>query len=123
MQLLTPELETSDTFKIPKGGQVTLLATGLTGADKVIVELVTLTAAGPGGDACCPGPVSLADVDWSFPLSLSPCCGEPAAPVELTAAQPWFVIDTPQEVLMRVVKIADDDAVVVVYKHETASVK
>lgn len=121
MQLLTPDTDVSEPFTIPKGGEVTLLATGLSGADKVVFELVTLTAAGPSGGVCCPAPVTLPDVGWVAPLTFSPCCGEPATPVELTATMPWVVLRTPQELLMRVRKIASDDAVITVYSHETDS--
>jgi hypothetical protein len=120
MQIITPEISTSEPFKINSGKQITLLATGLVTTDKVVVQLVTMTTGGPAGGECCPGQVGLPEIEWSFPLALSCNCAAPVA-VELTPAKPWVVLDTPQEIYMRVVVTADDDSVVQVYKFDTNS--
>jgi len=100
MQILDVNVDASEPFTLR--GQVTLFAKGLQGADKVIVEIVTITRAGPSGDVCCPGTVVLPEVQDTVPLIYT--CGCEERPVELTAAKPWAVLDAPQQVPLRAVK-------------------
>lgn len=118
--IITSEVRESETFKIGFGKQITLLATGLEGTDKVVFEIVTLTSGGPAADVCCPGQVQLPAIDWAFPLTRNCGCDAPKA-VELTATSPWIVLDTPQEFFLRAKVEAADDALVLVYKEETDS--
>ena len=119
MLLIDKDSTQSAPFKIPSGKQLTVLATGLNPGEKVVFELLALTAAGPGGDVCCPGPVSLPDIAWSAPLKIE-CGGDDPVAVELTADMPWKVLHQPQEILLRAKVIADDDAVVEVHSFETS---
>lgn len=123
MLLIDKDSTQSAPFKIPAGKQLTLLATGLNPGEKVTFELLALTAAGPGGDVCCPGPVSLPDIAWSAPLKvLGACdCDGPTA-VELTNDMPYVILSRPQEILLRAKVDAADDAVVEVHAFETRSV-
>lgn len=116
MLLIGTEVSLSTPFTVKK--QVTLYATGLQGADKVVVEVVSISRSGPGGDYCCPGPVALPEVQDGVPLVVCGCDGV-KGPVELTATQPWVVINAPRSVPLRARKIADDDAVIEVELHET----
>ena len=117
MLLIGTEVDTSQPFTIDK--QVTLFATGLQGADKVVIEVVSMNRSGPGGDFCCPGSVTLPEVQSAVPLKLCFSCTDTA--VELTATKPWVVLDMPQKVPLRARKIVDADAVVEVELHETDS--
>lgn len=119
MQLISPEIQTSNPFTIPSGGQVTLFAHGLQGADKVVVEVVSITKISGGGSLCCPEPVSLPEVVNAIPLQLT--CSCETGPVQLTAEKPWVVFDTPQMVSLRARVIADDTAVISVEMFETKS--
>ena len=59
MKILDVDSTVSNIFTIPVGGQITLQAVGLENGDYIELELVRTTEVGPGGDLCCPGPVSL----------------------------------------------------------------
>lgn len=118
MLLIDKDSQLSAPFKIPAGKQLTLLATGLAAGEKVTFELLALTSAGPGGDICCPGAVSLPDIAWSAPLKTGGCCDAPVA-VELTSDMPYVVLSRPQEILLRAKVEASDDAVVEVHAFET----
>jgi hypothetical protein len=121
MRIVSSEQDESDLFKIDIGKQVTLLATGLTGTDKVVIDIVALTSVGgPSGDPCCPGPVTLPDIGWSAPLTRKCPCDYPEA-VEMTATQPWVVLDAPQEFWLRARVVADPLSVVEVFKQDTNS--
>jgi len=121
MRIVSSEQVESDLFKIDIGKQITLLATGLAGTDKVVIEIVALTSpGGPSGDLCCPGPVSLPDVGWTAPLTRKCGCDASQA-VELTATDPWAVLDAPQEFWLRARVVADTMSVVEVFKQDTNS--
>lgn len=117
MLLIGTEVDTSEPFTIEK--QVTLFATGLQGADKVVVEVVSMSKSGPQGDLCCPGPVALPEVQATTPLIVCGCDGVKAA-VELTATNPWVVLNYPHEIPLRARKIVADDAVVEVELYKTS---
>lgn len=93
----------SEPFEVPVGGQVQLLATGLQGDDRVLVEIVSITASGPLPSECCPGPVALPEVNIAQVLR----CRN-GARVILTAAHPTVQFDTPQGVPLRVRAEADE---------------
>lgn len=118
MLLIGTELTTSQPFTIEK--QVTLFATGLQGADKVVIEVVSMSRSGPGGDFCCPGAVALPEVQSAVPLKVCGCGGVKET-VELTALSPWVVLSTPQKIPLQARKIVDADAIVEVELHETNS--
>ncbi len=115
MILVTPDQRSSAPFTIKH--QVTIVASGLQGTDKVEFDVVSITKSAPAtGDSCCPGQVSLPDFNSAVPLTT--CAG---VPVKLTAAKPWIVIDMPQQVPLVARVVADDDAVIEVEYFETTS--
>lgn len=110
MILLEKEAVVSKPFTIPFGGQLTLLATGLAVGEFVDINIVTMTSSGDTSmDPCCPGAVTLPEVEWSFKL------------LTLTHEKPWAVIDKPQIFSLQAVLTADEDAVVRVYVEQTDS--
>ena len=120
MKILGIDDSVSAIFAIPTGGQITLQATGLEHEDYVELELVRTTEVGPGGDTCCPGPVSLAEIGWHVPLLVDTNCGC-NVPVRLTPARPYVVLDTPQMLQLVAVKHADENAQIEVFCFATTS--
>lgn len=119
MILVDADHTASAPFKIPADEEWTFLATGLGGTDKVTFEIIALTAAGPGGDTCCPGPVSMPNIAWRTPLK-TVCGCDPAANVELTAAMPYVVLSRPREVMLLVTVNAAPHAIVEVHSYVTS---
>lgn len=91
----------SQTFGLPVGSQLTVVAVGLHDDDKVEFEIVVVNKLIPG-DPCCPGPVSLPTVEDSVPLM---CCDKP---ITLTATRPYVVIDAPQGSVLRATLTSDE---------------
>lgn len=120
MKILGIDDSVSAIFTIPLGGQITLQATGLEHDDYIELELVRTTAVGPAGDACCQGPVSLAEIGWHVPLLVDTGCGC-QVPVRLTAERPYAVLDTPQMLQLIAVKNASDTAQIEVFTEATDS--
>ena len=120
MKILGIDDSASSIFIIPVGGQVTLQATGLEGSDYIELELVRTTQVGPGGDLCCPGPVSLAEIGWHVPLTTQNRCCEEVA-VQLTAGRPYLVLDTPQMLQLVAVKHAEPAAQIELFLEHTNS--
>lgn len=115
MILIATDARKSAPFKIQH--QVTVFASGLQGSDTVEFDVVSITRSAPAsGDACCPGQVSLPDLNSTNPLMT--CDNQP---VRLTASKPWIVIDMPQQVPLMARVVADDDAVIEVEYFETDS--
>jgi hypothetical protein len=112
-QIISADQTASQPFVIPKGGQVTLFAAGLQGADKVTLHVVTTTRSGPTGDLCCPGPVALPELVDAVPLRLRCNCGDFEA-VELTAEQPWVVLNGPQALQLQARVVVADPLVATV---------
>lgn len=94
--LLTPGLEYSEAFAIPNCGALVLNAYGLQAGDAVRVERIDVSRGGPQGGVCCPGPVSLPEVQSSLPLM----CG-PGKLLELTVNAPWVELTDPRGALLR----------------------
>lgn len=117
MLLIGPEVDESAPFTIEN--QVTLFASGLQGSDKVVIEVVSMTKSGPSGDLCCPGPVSLPEINGAVPLLVRDCCADKA--VELTALKPFVVLDAPQKIPLRARVVAGAGATVEVELFETDS--
>lgn len=112
MEIINSEARVSAPFVIEKGQQYTLFASGLANDDQVIIEVVTSTTAGPGGDFCCPGPVALPEVVGATPL----VCRNGTV-VKMTAKLPWVILGAPQGVQLRArVVTPDSDAVISVQK-------
>lgn len=108
-RIVTADRTISDVFTIESGRQVTLHAIGLQGDDHVIIEILGLSRAGPGGTFCCPNPAGPAEVTEALPLR----CRN-GARVILTANFPTVTLDTPQEVPLRARVIADISASITV---------
>lgn len=117
-QIISEENTASQPFVIPVGGQVTLFATGLQGGDKVTLHVVTTTRSGPAGGFCCPGPVSMPELVAAVPLRVRCNCG-PLETIELTADQPWAVLNGPQVLQLQARKEVDPTATVTVELFET----
>lgn len=98
----TYHLPESETFEIPVGGQVTVVAMGLNPGDQVTFELVFTPAIQPDLCACPPGIVDLPSVAAATPLI---CCGQV---VTLTDSNPFVVMDSPQGMRVRGVLNASD---------------
>ena len=71
--------------------QMTVYASGLTGADYVEIQVVRINAARTASCECPPAKVTMPEVVWSAPLT---CCG---TAVRLTPTQPFVLIDFPQD--------------------------
>lgn len=117
MEIINSFARTSEPFVIGKGEQYTFFASGLSGADEVVIEVLTVTGAGPGGDFCCPGPVALPEVVGAIPL----ICRN-GVQVKMTAELPWLILSSPQSVPLRArVVTSDDSAVITVVKNVSDS--
>ena len=66
--IITPDNRESEPFVIEPGRQITLHAMGMQECDQVIVEVLALTRAGPGGDWCCYTGAPQADITEAIPL-------------------------------------------------------
>lgn len=120
MKILDVDSTVSNIFTIPVGGQITLQAVGLENGDYIELELVRTTEVGPGGDLCCPGPVSLAEIGWHVPLTVQDRCCEEVS-VRLYPNRPYLVLDTPQALQLVAVKYADPAAQIEVFLEQTYS--
>jgi hypothetical protein len=120
MQLIAPDQKVSEPFVVPKGGEVTVVADGLQGADRVAFYVVSTTSSTASNDPCCPGVVALPEVKSRVPLKRECNCVKQL--VELTADDPWAVINTPQMVQLQAEVYATDDAVIEVTYFETLSI-
>lgn len=107
------DLPESDTFYLPVGGQVTVVAMGLMPGDEVSFEMIFAPAIQPDLCACPPGIVELPSVAASAPMM---CCGEP---IKLTADNPFVVMDAPQGVRVRGVMQAALQSGIWVWAFET----
>lgn len=117
MDIVSPNQSASKTFIIYPGKQVTLYATGLSGDDKVYVELLHLSRAPEfNGNPCCD--ISPVDIQILGTTILKCADGNEAV---LTAEYPFFVLDTPQNVPLRVRVDADPSALVTVELQESDS--
>lgn len=85
----------SATFEVDD--QITIYAAGLEPTDVVQIEMVQISDAAPTDPCGCPpGAVVLPGVLDAMTLL---CCGEP---IQLTRAQPFVIVDAPQDQLLRV---------------------
>lgn len=105
-ELFRPDvrLKESQTMSIKPGGQITVVAFGLSGNDKVKFEVVLTPAIAPDNCKCPPGKVELPSVGASAPLIK--CGVQPT----LDANNSFIVLDAPQNVGLRAVLEADDVA-------------
>jgi hypothetical protein len=116
-EIISTDLRVSKPFDIKPGRQITIRALGLQDCDQVIVEVLSLTRAGPGGNWCCYTGPAQAEIFDAVPLR----CRN-GARVILTKAFPWATLDAPQQVPLRARVIADDLAQISVEMEETESV-
>jgi len=117
VDLVSPYKSTSSYFIIQPGKQVTLYATGLTGDDKVYIELLHLSRAPDFvGNVCCDALPPNIQILGTTVLK----CSDRNEAV-MTAEYPFFVLDTPQNVPLRVRVDADPSAQVTVELQETES--
>ena len=115
MEIINSSVLMSAPFVIGKGEQYTLFATGLSGTDQVVIEILTVSTSSPfAGDPCCPGQVNLPEVTGAVPLK----CRNGVA-VRMTADFPWVVLEAPQGVSLRARVIAHIDAIVTVSMTES----
>lgn len=114
--IITPDVRESQPFEITPGRQITLHAIGMQECDQVIVEVLGLTRAGPGGNWCCYNGPHQADITEAVPLR----CRN-GARVILTHAFPWATLNAPQSLPLRARVIADDLAQISVELEETES--
>lgn len=87
--------EYSETFRIPLGGQVTVVAMGLEAGETVSFEIIDTPAIVRDPCACPPGKVELPQAGAKSDLT---CC---RVGVKLRAINPYAVMDSPQGVNMR----------------------
>ena len=102
-------------FFIQTGSQITLQATGLSGADYVVVEILELSKTPESfGDPCC----MILPVDVQVIRRIPLLCPD-GTEARLTAAYPVGVLTGPQEVTLGVRVVADPSAVISVESRQT----
>jgi hypothetical protein len=118
MVVVSPGQTTSGVFKIAPGKQITLYAAGLSGADKVVLEILELSEGTSDftGNYCCPAGALKTEIIRRTPL----LCPDGRQAV-LTADFPFGTLDAPQNVPIGVRVIADSLALVTVSVEESDS--
>lgn len=103
----------SQTFQIPHGMQLTVVAVGLQEGDEVTFQIVHVPTIDLDDCACVPSIAVMPSVAAYTDLM---CCGEK---ITLTVDNPHIILDSPQRMLMRAVLVAEEPDSVFVWALET----